>query len=359
MLAIVVLGSMFLYVYSKRNITRLVVDYPITERAIGLEIANLQRFGLKAPTNATVSEQEEAYQNARKRAIENLTNFYVVLQHAKDTDFPEPTSEEIDERIDMVLEMAGMEIDEYLAEGGVSMGEFKEQVRNQLIFEGITYPIMEDVNEPNHVELNQFYETNKASYIVPENVDYQQIVVPDMETHDEVMQKLADGTSFEDLAKEYSTDTATKDNGGLYKAVMKAAISDIEVANSFFPPSPNFPSVEVGVAQGIITQKSGVIIVKLLAKHPEQDPGIDGSFKLWDEAADEYVEVPLLPEITNAWKQAQGQGNVTTFVRRLSDKYESQIYDRVAGNMPWDGLEQFFGKLLGASNFNRIMGFVD
>jgi len=60
-LAIVVLGSMFLYVYSKRNITRLVVDYPITERAIGLEIANLQRFGLKAPTNATVSEQEEGY----------------------------------------------------------------------------------------------------------------------------------------------------------------------------------------------------------------------------------------------------------------------------------------------------------
>ncbi len=356
-LVIISIGSVFLYVYSKRDIARVIVDFPITERMIGLEIMNLQRFGMKAPTNATVSEQEETYSDARKQSITNLTNFLVVLQHAKDTNAPPPTKEEIDTRIEYVLQIANMEFDEYLTEGGVSKSEFRTQVRNQLIFEGVTVPMMEDVPTPGREELERYFEMNKSIYKIPENVDYMQIVVPDEDTYTIVIDKLGEGEEFADLVEEYSTDAYSKSNGGMMRAIMKTAIPDLEVANAIYPPSENYPSIDIGQIRGVFTQKSGMFIVKVLAKHDEQNPDLDGVFKFWDQGTEEYVEVKVFDEVTVAWSSSQGQSNVTAFVRKLSDRYEPQIYDRVKGNMPWDNLEQFFGRLLGPALFNRIMGF--
>ncbi|MEZ4812334.1 MAG: hypothetical protein R2883_02405 [Caldisericia bacterium] len=53
-----------------------------------------------------MAEQEETYEAARKQAITNLTNFFVVLQHAKDTNVEPPTNEEIEARIEYVLQIA-------------------------------------------------------------------------------------------------------------------------------------------------------------------------------------------------------------------------------------------------------------
>ncbi len=356
-LIIIVLGSMFLYVYSKRDIARVVVDYPITERMIELEIMNLQRYGLQAPTNATVAEQEETYEAARKQAITNLTNFFVVLQHAKDTNVEPPTNEEIDARIEYVLQIANMELNEYLAEGGVSKSEFRSQVINQLTYEKVTYPIMDNVPTPSENELQDYFEINRQSYTVPENVDYRVIAVPDEEAHNEVINKLREGEDFCDLVQEYSTDVESKENCGLMKSVMKAAISDLEVANALFPPSENYASIGVGETRGVVTQKSGYKIIKVLARHPEQKPDLHGVFKLWDLEKNDYVDVDVYAEVEASWMAAQGQSNVAAFVRKLSDRYEPQIYDRIKGNIPWDGLEQFFGKLLGPALFNKVMGF--
>jgi parvulin-like peptidyl-prolyl isomerase len=356
-LVIVVFSSMFLYIYSKRNIARIVVDFPITERMIQLEIDNLQRYGLKAPTNATVSEQEEAYEQARAEALNNLTNFFVVLQHAKDTRAEPPSQEEIDTRISEILEMAGMELNHYLREGGVGRSELRNQVKNQLIYENITIPLMEDVNEPTEAELEEYFKYNRTAYSVPENVDYRQIVVPDEETHNDVMEKLANGADFVELVHEYSTDVSSKKNDGLMKSVAKNAIPDLEIANALFPPSDNYPSIEIGQTRGIITQKSGVFIIKLIDYHPEQTPPLNGYFELWDPQSQDYVEISVHNEVVSAWKYSQGQANVSSFVRRLSDYYESMIYDRIKGNMPWKGIEQFFGKLLGPGLFNRLMGY--
>lgn len=356
-LVIIVFGSMFLYIYSKRNIARIVVNYPITERMIQLEIENLQRYGFKAPTNATVSEQEETYEKARVEALNNLTNFFVVIQHATDTNAESPSKEEIEERISQILEMAGMELDQYLLEGGVRKSEFQTQVMNQLIYEGITIPLMDNVNEPSEAELEEYFKFNKTAYSVPENVDYRQIVVPDEETHNEVMTKLAEGANFVDLVHEYSTDVVSKKNDGMMKSVAKNAIPDLEIANALFPPSENYPSIEIGQTRGIITQKSGVFIINVLDYHAEQTPPLNGFFNLWDLQAQEYVEISVHDEVVAAWKYSQGQANVSTFVRRLSDKYESMIFDRIKGNMPWKELEQFFGKLLGPGLYNNLMGY--
>ena len=63
-------------------------------------------------------------------------------------------------------------------------------------------------------DLTTYYEAHKAEYTQPERVRIAHILVPDEQTAANVQHRLADGASFEDLAKELSEDTATRENGG-------------------------------------------------------------------------------------------------------------------------------------------------
>ncbi|HPM44142.1 MAG TPA: hypothetical protein PLR77_01900, partial [Caldisericia bacterium] len=176
-------GGLFLYVYSKRDVARIVVDFPITERMIYLEIKNMERAGVKPQTNSTATEIQEFYSTARTKAITNLTDFFVVLQKAKDTNQYDIPNEQIEQRIKDVISISQLNtLDEYLTEGEVSESEFRTQVRNQLVYEKMTEPLRAGVGQPTTSELEEYFNTIKDQLVVPETVDYEVIVVPDEKT---------------------------------------------------------------------------------------------------------------------------------------------------------------------------------
>lgn len=358
-LVIATLAGLFLYVYSKRNIARIVADFPITERMIGLELKNLERFNYKPQTNATASELKEFQATARVKALTNLTDFFVVLQKAKDEGKFEATNEEIQARIDEVIAASGLNnVQEYLAEAQESEAEFREQVRNQLVYEKITMPIRENVPEPSEADIQSYFEMTKDSIGVPETVDYEQIVVPDQKTHDKVIEELAkgEGKNFAEVAKKYSTDIASRDRGGKMLFMTKEEIAELEIRNAIYPPNPNFPRLDVGMIQGVETQKSGIYIVRVIRFNPPQNAELDGKVTVYNKYDNKYQDIPIRPEIVYRWKADKGNAAVAIFVKNQSDHYESLIYDRIKGNMPWAGLEKFFAGLLGESLYNRIMG---
>jgi foldase protein PrsA len=63
-------------------------------------------------------------------------------------------------------------------------------------------------------ELKTYFDENKDSLGEAEQVKASHILVEDEETAKEIKQKLGDGADFAELAKEYSTDEGSKENGG-------------------------------------------------------------------------------------------------------------------------------------------------
>lgn len=363
LLILVTFGGLFLYVYSKRDVARIVVDFPITERMIYLEIKNMERFGIKPQTNSTATEIQEFYSTARAKAITNLTDFFVVLQKARDTNQYDIPGDQIEQRIKDVLAMSQMNtLDEYLTEGEVSESEFRTQVKNQLIYEKMTDPLRAKVGQPMAAELEEYFNTVKDQLVVPETVDFDMIVVPDEKTRNKVLEELAKGkgNNFAEVAKKYSTDLASRENGGRMISVPKDSIPEVEVKNALFPPTPNFPlKLEQGIIQPIVTQKSGEYIVRLNKRNPAQKPALYGTVSLYNAESKKYEKVEIKPQVVSMWQNTKGESAVSAYVKRLSDYYESRIYDRVKGNMPWAGLERFFSSIFGNSLWNQIMGVED
>ncbi|NRK74193.1 foldase, partial [Salmonella enterica subsp. enterica serovar Typhi] len=74
--------------------------------------------------------------------------------------------------------------------------------------------ILEPSIEITDDEIKTYFEDNKESLDTPEQVEASHILVEDEETAKEVKKKLDEGGDFAELAKEYSTDTQTKESGG-------------------------------------------------------------------------------------------------------------------------------------------------
>ena len=63
-------------------------------------------------------------------------------------------------------------------------------------------------------DLETYYEANKASYMRPERAKISHILVSDAETAATILKRARDGEAFDQLAKEFSMDEETKNNGG-------------------------------------------------------------------------------------------------------------------------------------------------
>lgn len=97
-----------------------------------------------------------------------------------------------------------------LTNAGYSLDDVKKDVELSLKIRKLVEPrilISED-------ELKAYFEENKASFAQEKQVKASHIVVDTQEKATEIKKRLAGGEDFAALAKENSTDTATRDNGG-------------------------------------------------------------------------------------------------------------------------------------------------
>lgn len=119
---------------------------------------------------------------------------------------------EIDDEYQTVVDSYGGDeaFKETIAASGVTEAQVKADIKSYLLAEKLLKPgikISED-------EMKQYFEDNKASFATDDQVKASHILVADEKTANEIKEKLANGEDFAKLAKEYSTDTSTKDNGG-------------------------------------------------------------------------------------------------------------------------------------------------
>ncbi|MCD9020893.1 peptidylprolyl isomerase [Cohnella silvisoli] len=102
------------------------------------------------------------------------------------------------------------EFQSYLLDNGIGEVEFRDQIRMQLEIE----KLFSDQLQVGDEQIRQFYELNEASFHHPEQVRVSHILVKTKEKAEELRKELGRGAVFAELAKQFSADVSTRENGG-------------------------------------------------------------------------------------------------------------------------------------------------
>lgn len=154
---------------------------------------------------------QEMYNSGGKQLLDRMIDQKLIQQAAKEKGVT-VSDGQVQEKLDEMKEQFGGEasFQMYMAQFGITEDVLKQDIRNQLLVEGILGPEIEISEE----EMKTFFEENKDYLDEPEQVRARHILVETEEEAKEVLAKLEQGESFEELARQYSNDEGTKANGG-------------------------------------------------------------------------------------------------------------------------------------------------
>lgn len=116
-------------------------------------------------------------------------------------------------------------------------------------------------------EVSDYYNAHKSDYVIPEKVHMYQILLNTKSDADSVMAKLNAGADFAATAKQYSVDTATKDQGGDRGYVSTADIAP-ELATPLF-------KLKSGQIAGPIQSGTQWFIIKATDRTPSRQQTLD------------------------------------------------------------------------------------
>jgi peptidyl-prolyl cis-trans isomerase D len=202
-------------------------------RLLRRELAATMSSGLTAPK--ALIEAANRYQN-ELRSIQ-----YILLDRAQVGEIPAPSSEVL----------AG-----YFEERKVLFRapEYRKVVLLSLIPSEQAHWI-----EISDADLRRTYEERRARYVTPERRHIEQITFPNAEAAQAAAQRIAQGTSFVEMAKEQGKSEKDIDLG----TVTKASMIDRAVADAAFALKENEVSAPV---QG----RFGIVLVRVVKIEPEQ-----------------------------------------------------------------------------------------
>lgn len=139
-----------------------------------------------------------------------------------------------------------------LQEHGLSEADVEDYLNRSFVVSRVREVVIADVSV-NEEEISDYYERNKERYQESEKVRARHILVSDRTIAEQLLQRLEEGEDFAELARQYSIDTASADNGGdlgwFPRGIM---IPEFEEAAFSLAPGSISGIVETGVGYHII-----------------------------------------------------------------------------------------------------------
>jgi parvulin-like peptidyl-prolyl isomerase len=127
------------------------------------------------------------------------------------------TDQQIAKKVDEVKEQyfggSQAKFEKGLADQGYTRATLEEDIRSQLLTEGIYKKVTSDAKVTG-ADVKSYYEKNRANYTVPESRSVRHILVKTKADADRIRAELANGGDFAALAKANSIDPGSKDAGG-------------------------------------------------------------------------------------------------------------------------------------------------
>lgn len=153
-------------------------------------------------TKAGDISKDAFYEELKDRYGEEVLNELVTVKVLEDK--YDVKDEDVDKEVDKVKDQLGDQFEMALQQEGQDEESFRKLIRVSLLQEAA---LGEDI-EIDEKELKEQFERMKTE------IKAQHILVEDEDTAKEVKKKLDDGDDFDKLAEKYSTDEASKDDGG-------------------------------------------------------------------------------------------------------------------------------------------------
>src|SRR5436305_3140590 len=109
----------------------------------------------------------------------------------------------------------------YLTRSGLTEADVFFQQRAQLLQQKITQKVTKGKDKITDAQAQAYYNKNKQQFATPEKRDLRIVLTKDKATAEKARQALQSGQSWKAVAKKYSMDQASKNNGGQLPGVSK------------------------------------------------------------------------------------------------------------------------------------------
>jgi foldase protein PrsA len=189
--------------------------------------------------------------------------------------------------------------DEMLKARGLTEADVRSALREQAILDK---SLAKNVTiTPTSVK--QYFDKNHAAYDKPEQVTARHILVPNLAMAQKVEADLKSGQSFASLAKQYSTDPASKDKGGELGGFRRGQMVPAFDKYAFSAP--------IGVISPPIKSPFGYHIIQVESRQPAQKASLASA----------------TPQITDTLRQQQEAPLIQPFLQGLQQKATIVVND--------------------------------
>ncbi|KMK76499.1 foldase protein PrsA [Alkalihalobacillus pseudalcaliphilus] len=264
---------------------------------LGVFVANTS--GVMASVNGEKIKESEVADEAMSQhgptILEALINNKMIELEANEQGV-QVTQEEIDEELTFFYDMYNGEenVKEMLAQRGVTMDMFEDDVYYSLLTQKLMEPVIEVTDE----EIEMYFNDNQEQFNQQEEVEASHILVEDEQTAQELKAKVDEGEDFADLAAENSTDEASKERGGELGFFSKGEMVP-EFEEAAF-------GLEIDEVSEPVETEHGFHIIKVTDKQEEQEAKF--------EEHQEEIEEKLFNQ--------KYQTELTPWLTQLREKYE-------------------------------------
>ena len=163
----------------------------------------------------STAEGKKVLQAIKETVLESMIDDQVILWQAGKNNIT-LDDEEFNEAISQLEQYHGGKdaLETYLKQQGLDRESFEAQVKDQLIINKFREKLTQDVKVTED-EVKKYYEENKKMFELPsKEIRASHILVDTEEEAKELLAQIKAGADFAELAKKYSKDPGSKDQGG-------------------------------------------------------------------------------------------------------------------------------------------------
>jgi len=180
--------------------------------------------GQPAPTTAQFKQQcSTEYNGLRDQVLQFLISAQWIVGEAKDQGI-KVTDAEVEKQFETTKKQSfpkEADFQKFLKSSGMGLDDLKFRVRVQALSDKLRTKVTKGKDTVTQAQIADYYNKNKSRFAQPERRDLRIVLTKTKAKADQALAALKSGESFASVAKKYSIDQASKNQGGKLLAVAK------------------------------------------------------------------------------------------------------------------------------------------